>query len=207
MTSPKLSTLLDWNHPRWYQNVSVWEKYYEATTSDFTHKRNIQISTPSLRIPACVHCCAEKYRGSLSPNPVSVSPLVIFAYCTTWNFQPLRHETFLVRHHPGLTMAFSVYSLQRLWTPSMPGVLKLQLAFKSPGGLVKIQVSGPHPYKFWLKRSGAGLENVHFWQVPRQGLHLPLPLVSYTLRTSATLCTWVAPWRKTKRLFQNWTLC
>lgn len=107
MTSPKLSTLLDWNHPRWHQNVSAREKYYEATTSDFTHKRNIHISTPSLRIPACLHCCAEKYRRSLSPNPASVSPLVIFAYCTTWNVQPLCHETFLISPHPGLTMAFS----------------------------------------------------------------------------------------------------
>ena len=85
------------------------KSYYETAyfISDFSRKRNIQISTPSLWIPACLYWCVEKWMDPLSPSPVSVCPLVTFVYCTTWNLQPLCHETFLIQRHPGFTMAFS----------------------------------------------------------------------------------------------------
>ena len=45
------------------------------------------------------------------------------------------------------------------------GDLKLELAPDSPGGLINIQIAGPHPQSFWLSRSRLGPRNVHFEEI------------------------------------------
>lgn len=41
-------------------------------------------------------------------------------------------------------------------------ILKVENAPELPGGLIKIQVTGPHPPSFVLFRSEVGPENLHF---------------------------------------------
>lgn len=49
---------------------------------------------------------------------------------------------------------------------SLSEVLKLECALESPGGLVKIQISGSHTQSSWFSRCGVEPENLHFfWQV------------------------------------------
>ena len=85
----------------------------------------------------------------------------------------------------------------------MPRVLKLQLAFKSSIGLVKIQ-PWASSLEVLLQEIWGGAWKSAFL-TSYQGLHLLLPLVSCTLRTSVMLYTWLAPCRKDKQLFHNWT--
>lgn len=67
---------------------------------------------------------------------------------------------------PGLTLHYQLPGWLKWscnWFPCLYiVVLELELASESPEGLVKTQIPGPHFLSFWVSRSGAGPENVHF---------------------------------------------
>lgn len=71
------------------------------------------------------------------------------------------------------------------------------------GGWLKYN-PGPHPWKLWFKRSGVGLEKVHFWQVTRGCTYCRLWYHTlWELLSCFVLGLLLVG--KTKQLFHNWT--